>query len=173
MTDPLMEARHVSHHFPVRAPGLFAASVGSIRAVDDVSLKLYRGETLALVGESGCGKSTFARVMAFLNRPTAGEIRFRGAVTAGRDIAMVRKEIQMIFQDPYGALNPRMTVSAIISEPLRIHHPKSLHKNRVTTLMESVGLAPNHGHRYPHEFSACPSSSSARSARRLPASSIP
>ena len=153
MSDPIMEARHVSHHYTLRAPGLFGASVGTIRAVDDVSLKLFRGETLALVGESGCGKSTFAKAVAFLNRPTEGEIRFRGSVVADRNIASVRKEIQMIFQDPYGALNPRMTVSAIISEPLRIHQPKSLHKDRVATLMEAVGLAPNHGHRYPHEFS--------------------
>ena len=153
MTSPLMEARRVSQDFPVRGPGLFGASIGTIRALDNVNLKLFRGETLALVGESGCGKSTFARILAFINKPTAGEIRFRGAVTTERRIAAARKEIQMIFQDPYGALNPRMTVSNIISEPLRIHYPRKPHSDRVQTLMEAVGLAPNHGDRYPHEFS--------------------
>ena len=159
--DPLIEARHVSKHFYFRNPGLFGTPIGTVRAVDDVSLKLARREILALVGESGCGKSTLARVLAFLYRPSAGEIWFRGTPTAGRQAARTRRDIQMIFQDPNGALNPRWTVSAIISEPLRIHQPRADHRNRVSDLMEAVGLSPTHGERYPHEFRGVNASGSA------------
>ena len=155
---PLLEAKNLSKHFTIRGRGLFAAHVGVLRAVDEVSLELAEGRTFALVGESGCGKTTLARTLALLHRPTGGDLRFRGrsyAENKRRYIKEIRRHIQVIFQDPYGALNPRMTVAAIISEPLRIRREGSRRSRaeRVAELMESVGLSPALADRYPHEFS--------------------
>ncbi len=154
----LVEARGIDKHFAVRNPGLFGATVGTVRAVDNVNLHLFQGETLALVGESGCGKSTLARALALLVRPTRGEIIYSGESTdslVGRRLRELRRDVQMIFQDPYSALDPRMTVAAIISEPLRIHEPRERgkHARKVAELMDAVGLSPSQADRYPHEFS--------------------
>ncbi len=155
---PLLEAKGLSKHFAIRGRGLFAASIGALRAVDEVSLELAEGRTFALVGESGCGKTTLARTLALLHRPTGGDLRFQGrsyAENKRRYIKEIRRHIQVIFQDPYGALNPRMTVAAIISEPLRIHREGSRRSRaeRVAELMDSVGLSAALADRYPHEFS--------------------
>ena len=152
---PLLEARNLTKHFPIRSAGMFAAKRGDLRAVEDVTIELYPGKTLAVVGESGCGKTTLARMLALLHRPTGGELRFDGAVISPnkrRDINILRRNVQTIFQDPYSALNPRMTVAAIIAEPLKIHRRKG-HAERVAELMDAVGLVPSLGDRYPHEFS--------------------
>ena len=155
---PLLEARGLSKHFAIRGVGLFAKRIGTLRAVDEVSLTIAAGRCLALVGESGCGKTTLARCLALLHRPSAGVIRFDG-VTIYDDKSFItnaiRRDIQMVFQDPYGALNPRMTVAAIIAEPLNIHSlgDRSERAARVVELMEAVGLSPSLADRYPHEFS--------------------
>ncbi|MFQ5784560.1 MAG: ABC transporter ATP-binding protein [Alphaproteobacteria bacterium] len=155
---PLIEAEGVSKRFELKGPGLFAGRAGAVHAVEDVSLALRPGETFALVGESGSGKTTLARVLALLYRPDAGAIRFSGedaAQMTSRDIKRLRRNVQMIFQDPYGALDPRMTVAAIISEPLRIHRigDRRSRAEAVAALMEAVGLSPALADRYPHEFS--------------------
>ncbi len=155
---PLFEARGLSKSFPVRGEGLFAGRVGTVRAVEDVSVGLVEGEILALVGESGCGKTTLARTMALLHRPSAGSVHFRGQdITRmrGRKLKRVRRDIQMIFQDPYGSLDPRMTVAAIISEPLRVHRQgdRRARAEAVRRLMDAVGLSPTLADSYPHEFS--------------------
>ena len=155
---PLLEARNLQKHFAVKGAGLFAGRIGTVRAVEDVSLALAAGETFALVGESGCGKTTLARTLALLHRPSAGAVHFRGKEITGLkgpEIKAVRRDIQMIFQDPYGSLDPRMTVAAIVSEPLRIHRvgDRRGRAERVRELMEAVGLSPALADRYPHEFS--------------------
>ena len=155
---PLLEARNLSKHFAIRGVGLFAKRIGTLRAVDEVSLTIAAGRCLALVGESGCGKTTLARCLALLHRPSGGSIHFDG-VTIYDDKTfnsnIIRRDIQMVFQDPFGALNPRMTVAAIIAEPLNIHAlgDRRMRAARVVELMESVGLSPSLGDRYPHEFS--------------------
>ncbi|MFP6745323.1 MAG: dipeptide ABC transporter ATP-binding protein [Alphaproteobacteria bacterium] len=152
---PLLEARRLTKHFPIRGAGMFAAKRGDLRAVEDVTIELYPGKTFAVVGESGCGKTTLARMLALLHRPTGGELRFDGNVISPNkqsDINILRRNVQTIFQDPFSALNPRMTVATIIAEPLRIHRRKG-HAERVAELMDAVGLAPSLGDRYPHEFS--------------------
>jgi oligopeptide/dipeptide ABC transporter ATP-binding protein len=143
-------------HFPVRT-GLFGRARGVIQAVDDISFELYPGETLALVGESGCGKSTAGKLLLRLLDPTAGNVFFRGKNILGleeREMRSLRREMQIIFQDPYGSLNPRMTVGDMLEEPLRLH---GLHtgkeRERTKELLGLVGLAPDHAQRYPHEFS--------------------
>jgi len=155
---PLLEARGVSMRFALKGSGLFAARIGTVHAVEDVSFTVVEGETFALVGESGSGKTTLARTLGLLYRPSAGQVRFAGTELTAlkpRALKRVRREIQMIFQDPYASLDPRMTVSAIISEPLRIHREGNRRSRWETVrgLMDAVGLSPALANRYPHEFS--------------------
>ena len=145
-------------HFPVSKGVIFQSKVGEIKAVDGVSFQIMRGETLGLVGESGCGKTTIGRCILQLLKPTGGEVRFRGedlTQLSGKEMRPLRKELQVIFQDPYGSLNPRMTVGAIVEEPLIIHKigDRNERKNRMQELFEVVGLNPNMMDRYPYEFS--------------------
>jgi oligopeptide/dipeptide ABC transporter ATP-binding protein len=144
-------------YFPIRA-GLFKRQVGSIHAVDGVDLSIMAGETIGLVGESGCGKTTLSRTLIKLVEPTAGKIVFNGRDITGfrrRQMREVRREMQIVFQDPYASLNPRMTVRDIVSEPLRIHghYSREEGRNRVNELLRTVGLSPEHANRFPHEFS--------------------
>jgi oligopeptide transport system ATP-binding protein len=156
MSQPLLRARRLVKHFPVRT-GLFSRARGAVQAVDDISFDLHSGETLALVGESGCGKSTAGKLLLRLIEPTAGKVWFDGRDLFSlpeRDVRSLRSEMQIIFQDPYGSLNPRMTVGAMLAEALHLH---GLHagreRERVLELLGLVGLAPEHAARYPHEFS--------------------
>jgi oligopeptide transport system ATP-binding protein len=153
----LLEVRDLTKHFPVHK-GVLSRSVGWIRAVDGVSFTLKEGETLGLVGESGCGKTTVGRCLLRLIEPTAGEVQFEGKDLLGMDreeLRKVRARLQIIFQDPYSSLNPRMTVEEIIAEPLRNHIRTSRGeiRERVSFLTEKVGLHPEQARRYPHEFS--------------------
>ena len=153
VTQPLLRAERLVKHFPVRT-GLFGRARGAVQAVDDISFELYPGETLALVGESGCGKSTAGRLLLRLIEPTSGKVWFDGRdlfELPERDVRSLRREMQVIFQDPYGSLNPRMTVGDMLEEPLRLHG--LYRKDRVAELLGLVGLAPHHASRYPHEFS--------------------
>jgi peptide/nickel transport system ATP-binding protein len=154
---PLLELRGLTKHFPVRK-GLLRRIVGHVHAVDEVSLAIRRGETLGLVGESGCGKSTVGRLILRLYEPSAGEIRFDGqdiATLRGAELARVRTRMQMIFQDPYASLNPYLRVQEIIGEAYRVHHagPRDGWKDHVQQILAKVGLQPEHMVRYPHEFS--------------------
>jgi peptide/nickel transport system ATP-binding protein/oligopeptide transport system ATP-binding protein len=158
-TEPLIEARNLVKHFPITRGIIIQKQVGAVQAVDGVSFAVRRGETLGIVGESGCGKSTTARLVTRLLDPTSGEVHFEGRdVTRlrGRDLKALRREMQIIFQDPYSSLNPRKTIGSIVAEPLVIH---GIHKDegdrrrRVQELMEIVGLNPEHYNRYAHEFS--------------------
>ncbi len=156
--EKLMEVRDLYKHFPINA-GFFRRQVGAVKAVDGVSFDVYRGETLGLVGESGCGKSTTARLLLRLLDPTGGSINFNGreiSTIKGAELKALRREMQMIFQDPYSSLNPRKTVGTIISDPFVIHgikQTKAERKAAVQVLMDTVGLNPEHYNRYPHEFS--------------------
>jgi oligopeptide/dipeptide ABC transporter ATP-binding protein len=156
--EPIMRVRDLKKHFPIRG-GLLQRQIGTVRAVDGVSFDVVRGETLGLVGESGCGKSTTARLLLRLLAPTAGSIEFDGREIArlgGRDLKALRREMQMIFQDPFSSLNPRKTVGSIIADPFVIHglhHGKAERRRAVQELMDRVGLNPEHYNRYPHEFS--------------------
>jgi ABC-type oligopeptide transport system ATPase subunit len=151
---PLLEAEHLEVHFPVRSNALFGRTVGHVHAVDDVSLTLNERETLGVVGESGCGKSTLIRALIRLTEPTGGTIRFRGRdiTHAGRrQLQPVRKEMQMVFQDPQGSLNPRKRVGQIVGLPLKLRGAEVEHNTR--DLLARVGLNPEHVNRFPHEFS--------------------
>ncbi|MYX60754.1 dipeptide ABC transporter ATP-binding protein [Streptomyces sp. SID8382] len=158
-TEPVLEVRDLAKHYPLTRGVLVKRRTGAVRAVDTVSFALRRGETLGIVGESGCGKSTVARLLVSLERPTAGTIHYRGEdITrlSGRALRAVRRNIQMVFQDPYTSLNPRMTVGDIIAEPFEIHPeatPKGNRRRAVQDLLDVVGLNPEHINRYPHQFS--------------------
>ena len=156
--DPLLEVRHLVKRFPIKEGLLIDREVAAVHAVDDVSLTLHEGETLGLVGESGCGKSTLCRTIIQLLRPTSGSVRYRGKELVGlsrKDLQPVRRDIQMIFQDPYASLNPRKRVGQIIGDPLRLHGlaSGSQLQREVKQLMDRVGLQPEHYNRFPHEFS--------------------
>ncbi|MFL5982385.1 MAG: ABC transporter ATP-binding protein [Gaiellaceae bacterium] len=152
--EDLVELQHVTKRFQVKQ-GVFARGKAEVHAVEDVSLTVRRGETLGIVGESGCGKSTTARLMLRLLDPTGGVIRFDGtdiSHLSQRALRPLRREMQMIFQDPYSSLNPRKTVGQIVGSPFVIHGVRKA-KSRVQELLETVGLSPEHYNRYPHEFS--------------------
>ena len=156
--EPLLRVRDLVKHFPVKG-GLWKRATERVHAVDGVSFDLARGETLGLVGESGCGKSTTGRCVLRLIEPTSGEVRFEGTDVAGLDrgeLRRVRRDMQIIFQDPFASLNPRMTVGAIIGEALVVHKLAATaadYRARVAALLEDVGLNPDYARRYPHEFS--------------------
>ena len=158
-TGPLVRVRDLVKHFPLTRGIIFQRKIGAVRAVDGVSFDIERGETLGIVGETGCGKSTTARLLMRLLEATAGQIDFEGRDIThlkGGPLKVVRREVQMIFQDPYSSLNPRKTIGSIIAEPFAIHGllpEKAERKGEVQRLMETVGLNPEHYNRYPHEFS--------------------
>ncbi|QOY37405.1 ABC transporter ATP-binding protein [Anaerobacillus isosaccharinicus] len=156
-SDILLEVKGLKKYFPIKA-GILQRTVGHVKAVDDVSFFIKKGETFGLVGESGCGKSTTGRAIIRLYEPTAGEIIFDGENIANipeKSLRPYRKDIQMVFQDPYSSLNPRKTVGTILEEPFRVHnlYSKKERKERVEHLLEKVGLNPSLRDRYPHEFS--------------------
>ncbi len=154
---PLLEVRHVKKYFPIRK-GILQREVARVHAVDDVTFAVRQGETLGLVGESGCGKSTLGRTLVRLLEPTDGEIVFEGTPIqrlGTRRLRPLRREMQMVFQDPYASLNPRKRVGTIVSDPMRIHNlgNRAEQKRRVGEILETVGLSPEHYNRFPHEFS--------------------
>ena len=158
MSEPLLRVNQLVKNFPIRG-GILAREVDQVHAVDNISFELTAGETLGLVGESGCGKSTTGRCILRLIEPTSGEVWFQGRNVTEfdhRTLTALRRDIQIIFQDPYASLNPRMTVGAIIGEALTIHRLASNRRvfdDRVAELLETVGLNPDHMRRFPHEFS--------------------
>jgi ABC-type oligopeptide transport system ATPase subunit len=158
MTPPLLTVADLKVHFPVRRGLLFDRTVDHVKAVDGVSFEIGEGETLGLVGESGSGKSTTAFAVLQLLRPTAGSVQFLGRELTrlrGRELREMRREMQIVFQDPYASLNPRMTIGRILAEPLQTHGVGSRRTRRasVARLLELVGLDPSYTNRYPHEFS--------------------
>ena len=159
MTTPLLRVDDLKVHFPVFRGAVFQREVATVRAVDGVSFTLSRGETLGLVGESGCGKSTTGLAVIRMLAPTSGRIEFEGQDISAFDKAQMqplRRRMQMVYQDPYGSLNPRMKVRDIISEPLEVHAlagDRSARTEKIASLMKSVGLLPDMADRYPHEFS--------------------
>ena len=157
--DALLTVRDLKMHFPITKGIIFQKQVGAIKAVDGINFDLYRGETLGLVGESGCGKSTTGRAILQLYKPTAGAVVFEGkdlVEVKGEELRKMRRRMQMIFQDPYASLNPRMTVGSIVGEPLEVHNigaNKKERQERVQELLKIVNLNPYFINRYPHEFS--------------------
>ena len=154
--EPLLEVRNLTKYFPITQGIIFQKEIGRVHAVEDVSFSIQAGETLGLVGESGCGKSTTARLVTKLLEPTSGTIKFEGRdIThlSRSDMMPLRRQMQIIFQDPYSSLNPRQTVGQIISAPFRIHKTEGDTRQSVQALMDRVGLNPEHYNRYPHEFS--------------------
>ena len=157
-SEHLLEVNNLKMYFPITQGILFQRKVGYVRAVDDITFFIQKGETLGLVGESGCGKSTTGRAILQLYRPTSGEVSFQGkdlVQMKGGDLRRMRRQMQMIFQDPYASLNPRMTVGSIIGEPLEIHNLAKgrAKQERVQELLRLVGMNPYFANRYPHEFS--------------------
>ncbi len=158
-TGAILEAANLSKAYPVRQGVLFGRGAGALQAVDDVSFSLSQGEALGIVGESGCGKSTLARVLMGLEKPTGGEVRFQGRnlfALAPQELREVRRHIQIVLQDPYTSLNPRMTIGEALTEPFEIHPglcPRQQRRARVRELLEMVGLRGDFARRYPHQFS--------------------
>ena len=159
MSEPLVRVRDLVKHFPITRGIVFQRQIGAVHAVDGVSFDINEGETLGIVGETGCGKSTTARLITRLLDPTSGTIEYRGENIANfsrKQLVPLRREMQMIFQDPYSSLNPRKTVGSIIAEPYKIHdldQGGNWRKRRVQELMEKVGLNPEHYNRFPPENS--------------------
>ncbi|KPL90395.1 ABC transporter ATP-binding protein [Herpetosiphon geysericola] len=156
--ENLLDINGLKMHFPVKSNGLLRRTVGAVKAVDGLSFSVKRGETLGLVGESGCGKSTTGRAILQLHRPTAGTVNFDGKELTklnGESLRQMRRKVQIIFQDPYASLNPRMTVGDIVGEPIRVHNLRTGKevRTRVEELLRVVGLNPYFINRYPHEFS--------------------
>ena len=153
----LLDVRDLVMNFPIKGGGLMRRTVGYVQAVSGISLRLDGGETLGVVGESGCGKSTTGRAILQLHRPTSGSVRFEGhelTTLDARQLRAIRRDIQIVFQDPYASLNPKMPVNDIVAEPLKIHGLwEAQGKDKVAELLRLVGLNPEHGNRYPHEFS--------------------
>jgi oligopeptide transport system ATP-binding protein len=156
--EVVLKAEDLVKHYPIKA-GVLRRTVGHVKAVDGVSFELYKGETLGIVGESGCGKSTLGRMLMRLEEPTAGKLTFDGVdmySQKGGDMRRLRRDIQIVFQDPYTSLNPRKTVGDIVGEPFEIHSDvvsKKDRRRRVQELLDLVGLNPEHINRYPHQFS--------------------
>jgi oligopeptide transport system ATP-binding protein len=159
MSEVVLSAVDVKKYFPITQGIVLKRTVGQVKAVDGISLDLHRGETLGLVGESGCGKSTLSRVLMGLIKATSGSVKLEGEELVGmseKRLRQMRRNVQIIFQDPYASLDPRMTVGDIVSEPYRVHRdavPKGDVKKTVQELLELVGLNPEHYHRFPHQFS--------------------
>ncbi len=157
--EPLVQVSDLAKHFPITRGIVLARTVGAVKAVDGISFEVRRGETLGIVGETGSGKSTTARLVMRLLDATSGQVRFEGKdITRlrGAPLKAVRREMQMIFQDPYSSLNPRKTVGSIVAEPFAIHGlegDRAQRRRRVQGLLETVGMSPEHYNRYPHEFS--------------------
>ncbi|WP_435233031.1 ABC transporter ATP-binding protein [Micromonospora aurantiaca (nom. illeg.)] len=159
MTENIIEVRDLVKHYPVTRGVVFKKTIGHVKAVDGVSFDLKAGETLGVVGESGCGKSTLARVLMNLEKPTGGQVLYKGqdiSKLSGGALRRLRRQIQLVMQDPYTSLNPRMTVGDLIGEPFEIHPevaPRGSRRNKVKELLDLVGLNPEHINRYPHQFS--------------------
>ena len=158
MAEAIIEVNNLAKYFPVTRGLFHQAKIADVKAVDGVSFAIHNGETLGLVGESGCGKTTLGKCILQLIRPTSGEVIFEGrdlCELSDKELVPVRAKLQMIFQDPYDSLDPRFTAADIIGEPLRIHHISKgkEYNDRIAELLDLVGLAPYMGERYPHEFS--------------------